>query len=88
MMQRQENVCFPTSACKMQYPQLKGSHGFGGNLMEEATLDVETLPKIKHHPSLCNKREGERNCIFSSFITWQTKGRTSYCVSQRLNIPR
>lgn len=30
-----------------------------GNLVEEAALDVEPLPKVKHHP-FCNERAGKR----------------------------
>lgn len=72
--------------CKIPKEEMNGyewkrSSGFGGNLVEEATLDVETLPKVKHLPSLCNERAGKKNCIFSPFVTWQTKGRKSYCVS-------
>lgn len=52
----------------------KRSSGFGGNLVEEATLDVETLPKVKHLPSLCNERAEKKNCIFSPFITLANQG--------------
>lgn len=60
---------------KIQSPQLKGSRGFGGSLVEEATLDVETFPKVKYRPSLCNERAG-KNCIFSHLLPDKQRAET------------